>query len=149
MATGGTFDTIHKGHKALLTEAFRIGKKVVIGVPSDQFIKKLGKTPKNLYSIRVENLKKYLDEKYLGRYQVTSLDDYFGPSIYDGSVEAIIVSEETEIRVELANKERVNRGFKPLEKIVVKILLAEDGKPISTTRIRTGEIDEEGRIKQT
>jgi len=35
VATGGTFDEIHVGHLGLLSKAFEVGKKVIIGVSSD------------------------------------------------------------------------------------------------------------------
>ena len=61
-------------------------------------------------------------------------------------MEALVASPETGKRVELANKLRAERGFPPLELVVVDWVVAEDGKPISSTRIRKGEIDEEGRL---
>jgi len=43
VATGGTFDIIHKGHMALLNKAFTISSKVIIGLSSDELVKKNGK----------------------------------------------------------------------------------------------------------
>ena len=40
VATGGTFDEIHDGHLALISKAFEVGKKVIIGVTSDEFAAK-------------------------------------------------------------------------------------------------------------
>jgi len=38
------------------------------------------------------------------------------------------------------------KGFPPLELVVVELVKAEDGRPISSTRIREGEIDTDGRL---
>ena len=37
VATGGTFDEIHAGHRELLTRAFSLGRLVLVGVSSDNF----------------------------------------------------------------------------------------------------------------
>ncbi|GBC75530.1 hypothetical protein HRbin06_00848 [archaeon HR06] len=60
-------------------------------------------------------------------------------------MEAIVVSEETKERAKYLNKLRRERGLKPLKIVVVEMVKAEDGLRISSSRIRRGEIDEEGR----
>jgi pantetheine-phosphate adenylyltransferase len=52
VATGGTFDILHKGHYTLLLKAFEVGKQVIIGISSDEYatIKK----KKLLTSIRLD-----------------------------------------------------------------------------------------------
>ena len=40
---GGTFDFIHKGHMTLLSEAFTIADKVIIGLTSDEMALRKGK----------------------------------------------------------------------------------------------------------
>lgn len=145
VATGGTFDHIHRGHMALLAKNFDVGDRVVIGVTSDSFAAREGKKPDQSYGERVAALEALLRSKFPGReYVVAKLDDYFGPGIASPEVEAIVVSRETASRVPIANALRSTKGFPPLEVVVVDYVLAYDSRPISSTRIRNGEIDEEG-----
>jgi pantetheine-phosphate adenylyltransferase len=44
------------------------------------------------------------------------------------------------------NQERARRGLKPLEIVVIDMVPSENHAPISTTRIRRGEIDREGKL---
>lgn len=147
VATGGTFDGLHAGHRRLLERSFELGDEVVIGLTSDEFARKHGKTPKRPYSEREAELEGYLGRSFPGRrYAIAKLDDYFGPGIASREVEALVASPETGERVGAANALRAQRGFPPLELVVIDWVAAEDGEPISSTRIRNGEIDEEGRL---
>jgi len=56
IATGGTFDIIHRGHLTLLSDAFAISEKVIIGLTSDELAEKKGKLPTNKYEKRLKNL---------------------------------------------------------------------------------------------
>jgi pantetheine-phosphate adenylyltransferase len=56
------------------------------------------------------------------------------------------VSEETEPTAEVINQMRVERGLRPLLMFVITMVLAEDGKPISSTRIRRQEVDRYGHL---
>ena len=146
VATGGTFDRLHKGHEALLSKSFEVGERVVVGVTSDAFALREGKRPDQPFEERVRRLRQHLDGSYPGRtYRLTKLDDYFGPGIASAEVEAIVVSSDTSKRVDLANRLRAEKGFPPLKVVTVEFVMAADGKPISSTRIRAGEIDEAGR----
>lgn len=145
---GGTFDVIHYGHLALLLTAFRNGKKVIIGVASDELTKKLGKTHEvKPYNERVNNLKKVL-EKYgwINDATIVKLDDPYGPSVTDALLEAIVVSPFTISRVIEINTIRTESLMKPLDVIECPLILAEDGKPISSSRVIRGEITPEGKL---
>ena len=147
VATGGTFDLLHSGHKRLLDRSFELGDEVVIGLTSDDFASKEGKVLKNGYRKRKEGLVAYIEQSHPGRrYTIAKLDDYFGPGIASKDVEALVASPETAKKVDLANNLRAQRGFPPLQLVVIDWVVAEDGKPISSTRIRGGEIDVEGRF---
>jgi len=147
VATGGTFDHIHVGHAALLSKSFELGRVVVIGVTSDELASRIGKSPDQPYEARVRALEALIRSKFPGRkYVIAKLDDYFGPGIASPEVEAIVVSRETAARVPLANVLRAEKGYAALQVEVVEYVLAEDNKPISSTRIRNGEIDPDGRV---
>ena len=147
VAMGGTFDIIHSGHMALLNKAFSISIKVIIGVTSDQFAVKKGKNPENDYSKRISLLKSTIEENFPGSiYQISRLENEFGPAVLDESVKALIVSEETSDRGILLNKLRAERNLSPVKIVVVPIVLAKDGKAISTTRIKNSEIDSHGNL---
>jgi len=144
---GGTFETIHAGHRRLFDEAFKRSDYVLVGLTSDELVSKLGK-PYDVspYRDREERLRIYLDSMYKGRYNIVKLNDVYGVAIDIAELEAIFVTEETKARAKEINSIRISRGMKPLEIVVVPFVLAEDGKPISSRRIKKGEIDSEGRL---
>jgi len=147
VATGGTFDHLHRGHLALLRKSFSVGDFVIIGVTSDSFASREGKSPDQSYVERVEVIEQTLHSEFSGRkYFIAKLDDFFGPGIASPEVEAIVVTRETVGRVPVANSLRAAKGYPPLKVEVVDHVLADDGRPISSTRIRKGEIDPEGRV---
>ena len=149
VATGGTFDELHAGHRELLNRAFNLGKSVVIGVSSDSFAEaKKGKNRLNhSFETRVDRLIQFIHDEF-GQvdFEIKELNDNFGPTITDRNLQAIIVSEETEIQGYEINKIRSREGFDPLVIVTVAMLRAEDGRPLSSSRIRYGEIDRLGRV---
>jgi pantetheine-phosphate adenylyltransferase len=149
VATGGTFDELHAGHRALLTRAFNLGRSVLIGVSSDNFAAaKKGKSkPRHSFETRVERLVDFIYHE-LGNvnFEIKELNDDFGPTGSDRNIQALIVSEETETKGHEINKIRLSKGIDPLAIVTVTMLKAEDGRPLSSSRIRIGEIDKNGRV---
>lgn len=147
VATGGTFDEIHIGHIALLSKAFQSGRKVIIGVSGDEFAKKRGKRLNHNFDERVENLKKMIKKEFGSvNFEIAKLDGDFGPAVTTGDVGALVASHETEAKGKILNEMRAKRGLQPVKVITVDMVKAEDGSPISSTRIRAGEIDSRGRL---
>ena len=148
VALGGTFDKLHKGHRVLLLKAFELSEKVLIGLSSDEFIKKLNKLHKTAsYKYRSEELKKFLHTKgFLKRVRIVPLNDIYGVTLSKNDVEALIVSKETEPSAYKINKERRKHLLKPLIIVAIEMVLSQNHKPISTTRIRHGKIDREGGL---
>ncbi|MEM0217434.1 MAG: phosphopantetheine adenylyltransferase [Candidatus Nezhaarchaeales archaeon] len=149
VAVGGTFDRLHRGHKELLRTAFNIGRKVVIGITSDEMVARSKSNAKiNSLEKRREVLERWIKEEGLcdlADYEIVVINDVYGVTIYDEKLETLVVSEETLERALTINKLRRDRGLRPLTIVVVPMVLAYNGKPISSTRIRRGEIDQEGK----
>jgi pantetheine-phosphate adenylyltransferase len=147
VAMGGTFDIIHRGHVALLGAAFAESNKVIIGLTSDELAKKKGKKLHHIYTQRLESLKQFIEKNFAGKsYLISKLENDFGPAAIEGNVQALIVSDEMAHKVNVLNKLRAEKNLKLVQSVVVPMVLASDGKRISTTRIRNAEIDTEGNL---
>jgi len=147
VCVGGTFDTLHKGHELLIDRAFQTAGKqgsVFIGITTGE----IPKTKGNIKSFeeRKKIIKQYLLKKgYINRATIKPIKDKYGPSIRD-EFDAIVISPETKYTAEEINDKRRQSMKKPLKIVQIPFVLANDGAPISSSRIRKKEIDENGRI---
>ena len=147
IAMGGTFDIIHRGHLTLLSTAFEISEKVIIGLTSDEFVQKKGKNPIHKYDERLKNLTSIIFKKFPNSYfEISQLNNDFGPTVLQKEVQALVVSDETKNQGDILNKLRSECNLSSVEVIVVPMSLAKDGERISTTRIKNSEIDSEGNL---
>ena len=147
VAMGGTFDIIHAGHLALLNSAFSISSKVIIGLTGDEFAKRMGKNVSNNYQERLESLKsKIMDIFPDSNFEISKLENDFGPAVLEEQVQALVVSEETKEKAKLLNGLRAKKGLSEVDIVVVSMVLAKDGTRISTTRIKKHEIDPQGNL---
>jgi len=147
VAVGGTFDEFHKGHRALLTKAFEVGERVLIGLSTDDLAQRLMK-PHNVatYDVRLEELKGFLKKHgWIDRAKIVPLHTPYGITLTSKLIKGIVVSRETEPRAHEINEKRKARGLRPLSVIVVDMVPAYNHTPIATTRIRRMEIDREGK----
>jgi len=145
---GGTFDRLHVGHEALLATALRLGRSAAIGVTTDAY---LALHPKpdarkiQSYAARRRAVHRWLSFRYpRRRWTLKALDDTFGGSVEEG-VDVLVVSAETATGGQAVNDERVRRGLRPVALAVVPLVLADDLSPVSSRRIRAGDIDRNGR----
>lgn len=147
VALGGTFDVLHRGHIELIKNGFSISSKVIIGLTSDEFAREKGKVLEHNYSYRYTTLEDTIKKQFPNSvYEISKLDNDFGPAVLEKEVEALVVSEETASQGKELNRLRKERNSPPVEVIVIPMVLAKDGKRISTTRIKKSEIDSNGNI---
>jgi pantetheine-phosphate adenylyltransferase len=148
VAVGGTFDEFHKGHRRLLAKAFEIGEIVLIGLCTDEFVRKMGKPHITApYEVRLRELQNFMKKSELNaKTEIIPLNDPYGNTLTDKCIEALVVSEETEKIALKINQKRSQRQLPLLKIITINMVPAENCIPISTTRIREGEIDREGHL---
>nr|MDO8135373.1 hypothetical protein [Candidatus Njordarchaeum guaymaensis] len=82
----------------------------------------------------------------LDRVTIVPLEDPYGPTIVNEEISAIVVSPETLNTAIEINRIRTNNGMNQLRIYVVDFVLAEDGKPVSSSRISQGVINKEGKL---
>jgi len=142
---GGTFDVLHDGHKRLITIAWNLAGPsgtIVIGITKGRLASK--QRTITSYQHRRKAIEAFLSQlPRAPQVVLTPIQDKYGPSIEE-AFDAIVVSPETKPVAEEINEQRRQQGKKPLNITVVPYVLAKDGRPISSTRIRNGEIDEHG-----
>ncbi len=81
------------------------------------------------------------------RVEIVSIDKPYEPLLTsEFSPKAIAVTPQTEKTANEINEKRKTLGLSPLEIVVIEMEKAEDGDLISSTRIRNGEINREGRL---
>ncbi len=147
ICVGGTFEHLHAGHRKLLETAFSIGGKVYIGLSTDEFASKGRERDVLPYEVRRKNLMKYLESMGYEDYDIEPLDDRVGRCL-EKECSELVVSEETEAVASEINRTRSALGLPQMRVHVVPYVLADDFRPISSTRIHAGEIDEDGRLKR-
>jgi len=144
---GGTFNVLHKGHKLLIDTAFQTAGTngfVFIGLSIGNLLENKKDTKK--YNKRKRNLENYLTKKeYMKHVVIKPISDKYGLTLEE-DFDAIIVSTETKKTADEINIKRKGKGMKILKVITIPYILAEDSLPISSSRIKKGEIDENGKI---
>lgn len=146
---GGTFDLLHKGHKKFIEGILNQSKKIVLGLTSDSYTRSFKKGNKiGKFEVRKRELKRFLDSIGAGnRVKILEINDIYGPLLVKSfSPQAIFVTSQTEKTAIKINERRKVMKLSKLEIIVLPMELAEDGELISSTRIRNGEINKEGRL---
>src|SRR3972149_6691366 len=125
---GGTFDQLHKGHRALIMRTFEVGERVIIGLSSDELVREMKKNHEvSSYEERLEDLRQFLRaNSVLDRTKIVPLDTPFGITLSTTIADALVVSKETEPVGVTINQKREANELKPLELVVIDMVPAED-----------------------
>ena len=148
VAVGGTFNPLHDGHKALLTRAYQLSKngELLIGITSNEMAGKKYHEVED-WEVRRQVVMGFMQDTFNASPLIVRLDDPFGPTINE-DFDYLVVSPETEKPAYLINTRRAELGKQPIRIELVELVLAGDGRPISSTRVLQGEIDVHGNLLQ-
>lgn len=146
----GTFDHLHEGHKHIIRQAFRLSKIVALGLTTDQML--AYKSDRKLiqpYDERHAELEKFIQSEFkIERTSIFPIETTEGGSDKMVDLEALIVSDEIGV-VQNAfgiNQKRIDNGLRRFHIIVIPRVRTKDGRPLSSSRTRRGEIFHEDEL---
>lgn len=146
---GGTFDHFHAGHQALLAGAGAVAERISVGMvvnPSQS--EKLWPASVQSLETRKTAVSRYLESLTIDA-KVMELSDQAGTAASDESMDCLVVTADTLAGGRAVNTLRRKNGLSSLPLIEVPLVMADNGEPISSTRIRAGRIDRQGRVFQS
>lgn len=149
LIASGTFDLFHSGHRSFLKKSMDASDEVIVCITSNSYVESF-KNVRNIedFEIRKRNVIEFLNSLgAINKTKIISINDVYGPLLTNEfSPAAIAVTPENEKNAVKINSERARKSLAELEIKVISMDLAEDGGIISSTRIRNGEINRDGRL---
>jgi len=146
---GGTFDLFHAGHKAFIKDALSASEKVLLGITDDRYVQGF----KNNLGVEDFQTRKFAVEQFLNsigagdKVKIVGIGSAYEPYLETSTdYQAIVVTEQTQQVAKEINLKRQQNGIAELEVVVSSMLKAQDSELISSTRIRNGEINRDGRL---
>ncbi len=146
LTIGGTFDHLHAGHSALINHALKISDHIKIALTSDTYTqRKTFPGQIQTFDERKKSILEYVSKnKTSSKVSILPINDLYGFSLQDTSIQAIIVTRETYKNALIINKERIKKGLPPLDIVKVPLVKGPDKHIIRAERIRKGLIDRSG-----
>ncbi|MBN2229099.1 MAG: pantetheine-phosphate adenylyltransferase [Candidatus Thorarchaeota archaeon] len=139
----GTFDRLHEGHKHIMRTAFKLGRSVAIGLTTDHMLRfKTNREIIQSYEERYCQIEDFLkDECDIQRASIFPINTREGGGDTMEDLEALIVSDEIGV-VQNAfdiNQLRIDNGLRRFHIVIIPMVRTQDGRPLSSSRIRSGE----------
>lgn len=146
LALGGTFDHFHRGHEQFILFAARLAKHLKIGVTTPKLIqrKPLAELCEN-YTVRSKTVAAFCKNNKIPC-TIIPLQNVYGSTLQDASIEALCVTKETISGGECINRARVEHGLPPLPIHVYGYYLNELGRPLHSQDIRAGSVNRKGKV---
>lgn len=146
IALGGTFDHFHKGHQYFLLAAGELADSLLIGVTTEKLQSKKN-FPELIesYDHRAGAVKAFTKNLFLNT-EIVPLNNQYGPTLEGSTVEAILVTSDTEHGAHAINSKRKEIGLPELPIHITALEKDTLGGVISSARIRAGEINRMGEV---
>ncbi|MFW9958020.1 MAG: pantetheine-phosphate adenylyltransferase [Candidatus Odinarchaeota archaeon] len=146
----GTFDRLHEGHKHIMRTAFKLGRKVGIGLTTDKMLSsKSQRESIQSYEERHREIERFLREECdVHRASIFPIDTKEGGGDTLEILDALIVSDEIGV-VQNAfdiNQLRINNGLRRFHIVIIPMVRSLDGRPLSSSRMRAGEVFDEKNL---
>ncbi|MFW9849279.1 MAG: pantetheine-phosphate adenylyltransferase [Candidatus Thorarchaeota archaeon] len=139
----GTFDHLHEGHKYLLRTAMKLGEQVSIGLTSDKLLAhKKNRDKIQSFDERKLALETFFEaENASNRCQIFPIDTKEGGADKMEDLEALIISDELSVvnNAFAINEMRAKNGLTRFHILIIPRVRSEDGRPLSSSRLRDGE----------
>lgn len=148
VALGGTFDRLHIGHEHLIKTATKHAHQLTIGLTTHTLTKHKDYAHNITdYCVRKNELKRLLKKyKFLNQTKIIPLHDLYGTTLSDSSIDAIVVTPHTKPGAIEVNRERTRLNKTKLPIITASLIKDDNGKYISSTKIRMGKINRKGKV---
>lgn len=131
----------------MISSAIALSDKITIGITTDEFAKEARGSQLQSFEERRRGVVEYVSAMgAASEVRIVPLEDPFGPASSDQELQAIFVTVDTVGNAMRLNIERRRRGLPSLEIVIVPKVFAEGGGFVSSTRIREGQMDCEGRL---
>ncbi len=141
---GGTFDRLHSGHHHLIMTCLENSDRLQIWLTSDEMAQSKDRYILDWQTRKQELIDWLVEIEQQDSVSIHLLEDNVGPAPTCLEATAIGCTPETHPTCESINSSRIEAGLKPLKIVEAEHKLSSDGKIISSSRIREGEITRTG-----